>query len=433
MKTIKLNTMTQSGNLNMMALLAIVFLSACGGSSSEVDEHGHEEHEEGESTTVSITQMQAETIGLEVGKIKKMPLSNTVKVTGVLQLFPQDRAEISPLIGGNVKSIHVIEGDEVKKGQLLATLQHPDFITMQQEFQMKHNSLNYLKLEYERQEKLYNEKVSSAKDYQAAKSQYLSTQAEVNGLKVKLEMLGLNVQNIMEGEMYFTVPVTSPISGYVHLVNVNIGEFASTQMGRMQVMFEITDNSRLHADFRVYEKDIYKVETGQQIYFTVANQPGIVLNATISSVGQAFEDDPRSVHVHAHIKNPYHKLLPGMYIEGRIATDSQKVMAVPEEAIVTEGESAFIFMQIEEEEENAHEVAESHSHAENEEGDKEHGHEELGEKLTFKKVKVVRGIHNAGYVEVKLFESLPENALFAFVGAYTLSSEMIKGELEHEH
>jgi membrane fusion protein, heavy metal efflux system len=424
MNSLNINIMTQSKILNIMALLAIAFLSACGGGSTTEgeDEHGHGEHEEGESSTVSITRIQAETIGLEVGPLKKIPLSNTVKVTGVLELLPQDRAEVSPLLGGNIKSIHVVEGDEVTKGQLLATMQHPDFIKMQQEYQIKYNSLDYLKLEYERQEKLYGDKVSSAKVYQAAKSQYKSTQAEVNGLKVTLQMLGLDVNKIESGDFFNTIPITAPISGFMHLVNVNIGEFAGPITGRKQVMFEITDNSRLHVDLRVYEKDIYKVKKGQKVYFTVANQPGKTMEATIYSVGKAFEDNAKSIHLHGEINNKNGELLPGMYVEGRIATSDVPVLAVPEDAIVTEGETAFIFMQTK--------AKEGHEEAEGEEG---HAHEEGGEKLTFKKVKIVTGVHDAGYVEIKLLEPLPENALIALVGAYTLSSEMIKGELEHEH
>ena len=120
-----------------------------------------------------------------------------------------------------------------------------------------------------------------------------------------------------------------------------------------------------------------------------------------------------------------------MYVEGRVAVSNNAVLAVPEDAIVTEGETAFIFVQTEGKEEHGHEETKEDEHAH--EGEDEHGHNASDEKLTFKKVKVVPGVHDAGYVEVKLFEALPENSLIVLVGAYTLSSEMIKGELAHEH
>jgi len=409
-------------------LILSVIVTGCGNSNQNTETEAHEEHGESEgheeeSTTVSITEMQAKTIDLEVGELKPRALRNTVQVTGMLELFPEDRAEISPLIGGNMTSIKVVEGDMVKKGQVIAYMENMEIIQMQQELQIKYNSLDYLNLEYERQEKLFKENVSSAKVYQSAKAEYLSVVSAINGLKVKLQMLNLNVEKIMQGKIYPTIPITTPIDGYVHLINVNVGEFADPQMGRKQVMFEITNNTRLHAEFRVFEKDIYKVKKGQKVYFTVANRPDEILEATIHSAGKAFEEDKKSVHFRALIDNPNGELLPGMYIEGKIATENTAVLAVPEDAIVVDGNLACIFVQTEEGEEAQHD-------------EEEEGHDEGhngGEKLFFKKVQVTIGKRDNGYVEIKLFEPLPAGTMVVGKGAYTLSSEMIKGELEHEH
>ena len=97
------------------------------------EEGGHEE--EGEEGVVELTTQQIETIGLETKTLEKRNLGNNIKVTGNLELFPQDMANISPFVGGNVRSIKVIEGDKVRKGEVLAYLEHPDIISMQQEYQ----------------------------------------------------------------------------------------------------------------------------------------------------------------------------------------------------------------------------------------------------------------------------------------------------------
>jgi len=407
----------------------------CANSNSNIESAEHEahvengEHEEGEGNTVSITEMQANTIGLEMGELKPMQLRNTVHVTGMLELFPEDRAEISPLIGGNLTSIKVIEGDKVVKGQVIAYMQNLEIVQMQQDFQTEYNSLDYLKLEYERQERLFKEKVGSAKVYQAAKAEYLSSQSEVNGLKIKLEMVGLNVDKIMEGKIYPNVPITTPINGYVHLINVNIGEFADPQMGRKQVMFEITNNARLHAEFRVYEKDIHRVKKGQKVYFSVANRSDNFLEATIYSIGKAFEDDKKSIHIRALIENSNGELLPGMYLEGKIATNNTAVLAVPDDAIVADGDLSYIFIQTEED----HDDQKSEAGHNDEHAEEDHASDEGSEKLYFKKVAVTAGVYDDGFVEIKLFEPLPESTIVVWKGAYTLSSEMVKGELEHEH
>jgi cobalt-zinc-cadmium efflux system membrane fusion protein len=96
-----------------------------------------------------------------------------------------------------------------------------------------------------------------------------------------------------------------------------------------------------------------------------------------------------------------------MYVEGRIVQDQKRVFAVPEDAIIKEGEQFFIFILVEdgEEEENT---------------------------MKFKMIPVIIGITDLGYVEINLQTENPENIRVVTKGAYTLSSEMIKGELGHD-
>lgn len=404
--------------ITIILCIILAVLVACDNSGNQDVKTGHseegpreEDHGE-ESSTVSITKEQANFIGLELGEIQQKSLGGTIRVTGRLGLYPQDQARISPFIGGNVKAIYVIEGDRVNKGQVLTLLEHPTYIQMQQELQQLSIQLDYLRQEYERKEKLYKEQVSSGREFQKAKSEYLSTGAAFKGLKSKLRLLGVDIVKVLNGGISSSIPIRSPINGYVNDINISIGDYIDPQID----MFVVTDNSRVHVDIRVYEKDIYKVKEGQTVYFTVANQPGMILEAVINSVGQTFEDDPKSIHVHADIENKQGDLLPGMYVEGRIVENERLTDVVPEDAVVTEGGQSYIFVKIEESD-----LADN--------SEMEEGHEEL---LTFAKVEISTGVRDGGFVEIMLSSAL-DSPVIAQKGAYTLSSEMVKGELEHEH
>ncbi len=340
---------------------ASLLLAACGNTSQntqiEVENHeeNHDTHKEN-GQTISLSHQQAENIGLELGKITQMNMGENVEVTGELSLFPQYRARVSPFVGGNVKAVYVIEGDKVKKGQILALLEHPDFIQMQQDLQAKFSQLDYLEQEYKRNETLYNEQVGSGQEYQKAKAEYLSTSSEVNGLKTKLKLLRLNADEIINGKIYEAVPVKAPINGFVHEISIALGDYVVPQ----QSMVEITENSHVHVDLWVYEKDVHKIKKGQKVYFTVANQPGKMLEARVHSIEKAFEKNPKSVHVHALIEStPENDLLPGMYVEGRIVVNDRQRTVVPEKAIVTEGGNSFIYMLAEN---DAHETEDNHMH-----------------------------------------------------------------------
>ncbi|MHB1105288.1 MAG: efflux RND transporter periplasmic adaptor subunit [Lutibacter sp.] len=366
--------------------------------SGEVDEH------EGEEGVVEITAQQAETIGLEMQPLEERSLGNTIKVTGQLALFPQDRANISPFVGGNVRSINVIEGDKVNKGQILAYLEHPDIISMQQEFQEKNDELVFLKQDFERKKTLYDKGVSSGKEFQMAQSKFRATTSGVNALKSKLRLLGLNPAKIAEGQIYSAVPITTPINGYVEDVMVSLGDYVAPQTK----IFTVSDNSKLHVDIKVYEKDISKVKKGQQIFFTVASKPNELLKAKVHSIGKTFEIDPKALHVHADMDIKNDDLLPGMYVEGRIVQDEKLAFAVPEDAIIKEGELSFIFI-----------LDEDSIKEEN--------------KMKFKMIPVTVGVTDLGFVEVNLPAAVPKTVKVVTKGAYTLSSEMVKGELEHGH
>jgi cobalt-zinc-cadmium efflux system membrane fusion protein len=306
-------------------------------------------------------------------------------------------------VGGNVRSIKVIEGDKVNKGQVLAYLEHPDIITMQQEYQEKNDELVFLKQDFERKQTLYDKGVSSGKEFQMAQSKFRSTTSSVNGLRSKLRLLGISTDQVLQGQIYSAVPITTPISGYVDEVMISLGDYVAPQTK----MFMVSDNSEIHVDFKVYEKDIRKVKQGQEIYFTVASKPDKLLKAKIHAIGKTFETDPKALHVHADVHNEDKELLPGMYVEGRIVQDQKMVFAVPEDAIIKEGEQSFIFIL-------------------DVDGEKEEN------KMKFKMIPVNVGISDLGYVEINLPTEIGQDVKVVTKGAYTLSSEMIKGELGHD-
>lgn len=395
--------------LLMAAFMSVVLLtgSCTSSDSSSAEEAGlsedHDEHEEGPLNEVTITAEQAEVLGLTTGLVMQKSLGNNIKVNGFLDLYPQDQAKVNTFIGGNLSNIYVVEGDKINKGQILARLEHPDYIQMQQELQQSVSELDYLKTDFERKEKLYEEEISSGREYQKARSEYYSTLSKINGLKAKLKLLNLNVTKVAAGVLFPTVPVVSPIDGFVGEVYVSIGDYAEPGVN----MFYITNNTKTHVDFRIYEKDIYRIKVGQKAYFTIANKPGELIEAHIRNIGRTFEDDPKAIHVHADIDSKVTtNLLPGLYVEGRIIENERMMSVLPEEAIVTEGSRSFVFIKT--------------------------THKNNDGKLTFAVKDVTTGVEDAGFVQITFAEPLPEGTEVVFNGAYMLSSELIKGELEHD-
>ena len=133
----KKNNNMVSKKINLKSIIGIILMSilisACNSSSNtnHEDEHLHDDHEE---NMVTLTQNQMDAINLEMAIVEEKNMNLDIQVNGTIELPPQHIADISPIMGGIVKNIFVIEGDRVKKGQVLATLQHPDFIQLQEDY-----------------------------------------------------------------------------------------------------------------------------------------------------------------------------------------------------------------------------------------------------------------------------------------------------------
>jgi cobalt-zinc-cadmium efflux system membrane fusion protein len=402
-------------SLIILVIPILFFIQNCGSTIKE--EPKEDEHSESKET-VKITEAQMKAVDIRLGRYEKRNLRNTVKASGVLELPPQNKANVSAMLGGTIKSILVIEGDFVKEGATLALLEHPQFVELQQKYLETLNDFRFLKQDYEREKKLYSENISSGKEFQRTEADYRSMSSKLNSLKAKLEMLGLNISEVENGSISTTIPIKAPIHGYVRKIEVNIGTYVEPQ----REMFEIVDNHHIHIDLLVYENDISKIKKGQKVNFKVSNLQGKELQAKIFAVGKAFEDDLKAVRIHAEIENQDDNLIPGMYVDGRIVVDDYEANSLPETALIREGESSFIFVKTDEDSDETEGHNDSEEHDTNEDTH-----------FNFKKVSVKTGATDNGFTEVIPLEDLSENALVVVYGAYYLDSEMSKGETVHHH
>ena len=412
---------------------ALVGFASCNTENTEEahDEHEHDEH--GGESVVKLNQQQQQALGLKLGIFEMRNLTTVVKANGELAVAPENKADITPIIGGNVKFIKVFIGDKVRKGQVLAVLEHPDYISLQEDFAAVANNLIFLEQEYKRQEELYNNKVGAGKDFQKAKAEYNTAKAKYEGLKSRLRLLNLSPDQVKNGKISSTINIVSPISGFVNELNIKIGTYVDAK----DKIFEITDNNAIHADFMVYEKDVYLLQEGQKIHFTVSNRPNDEFTATLFAIGKKFDPNTRAIHVHANIDGDTKGLIPGMYISGHLHTNEDYTKTLPNDAIVSEGTKSYIFIvDNDEEEHEADEHAEGeteiHEDHENHKGHDEHEMHE-SESTTFKMIEVITGKKDDGYTEVRLLDSLPENTQIVMNVAYYLLSDMKKEETEHEH
>lgn len=312
---------------HIYSILFLLVILSCGNNEKET-EVSIETQSHQEEVVVSTSQFESENMVL--GELSMQDFNETVMSTGFIDVPPSSRASVTTFMEGYIKNTPLLVGDEVKKGQLLVTLENPEFVELQQNYLEVSNQLIYLKSEFERQETLYKENITSQKNYLKAESDYKSNLAHYNGLKQKLKMLSISPQNVENGNISSTINLYAPIAGSITKVNVSNGSFVSASTE----ILEIVNTNHIHLELMVFEKDILKISKEQPINFKVPEASNNVYSAEVYLVGTSIDPTNRTIKVHGHIEDDKNSpFVTGMFIEAQIITGASKGNALPKEAV----------------------------------------------------------------------------------------------------
>ena len=293
----------------LLILLAMVMVISCGNDKKS-------DKEENAASEKVETEKGEEEVDADADPAPDLSKTvNVVRVTGTLALDPQNRAEVSPIASGVVRCITTREGIRVRRGQVVAYIENTQIVELQRQYLTAVNELSAAKTELARQHTLMKQEAGVLKTLQQAESAYAIANAQVVGIGRQLSQLGVNPSSISAGKLTTLIPVTSPISGIVGKVKISMGSFVDISTSLMTVV----NNVNLHCDLKVFEKDLPKVRIGQMVKLTLTNAPEVTFRAKIYDINSVFDNDSKSVTVHARIiDHPATKLLPDMFINGVI-------------------------------------------------------------------------------------------------------------------
>lgn len=314
---------------------AILVVIGCKDKTATVIEDAHDEANE---NLIELTDAQLNQTEIIIGKVEKRKIGHEITVNGMIDVPPQGNISVTVPYGGFLKYTAMLPGSRIKKGQIVATVENPEFIDFQREYLEALANNDYLKADFERQQTLNNERVTSTKVFQKAKSGYLTNKANIQALESKLRLIGINPATVKNGTISSVVNVYSPINGVVKEVYINTGKYFNPQ----DVIMDITDASDLHVELKVYEDDIPLIRNGQRIRFRLANAPEKWMEAEVFLIGNNVRED-RSITIHGHLKEHIEDLLPGMFVNAKIEVDTNQVYAIPEDAIVRFEGNAYVF------------------------------------------------------------------------------------------
>lgn len=402
-------------NIIILILLS-VFLTSCGKSEkAEEPKEKTEEHSEHESSEFAeLTQEQMNAVGISLGQIEMKELTSVVKANGGLSVPNNNKASATSLYGGVIKTLNVQVGDFVKKGQVIATIANPEFIQLQEDYLTTGSRITFAEQEYRRQRELFDNDAGAKKNLQNADSELKTLRTKRASLQRQIQMMGISPGNVSNQNLRTGLAVTAPISGTISNILLQIGSYINVS----SPVAEIVDNSSLHLDLQVFEKDLPSIKVGQKIHFTLTNNPVEEYDAEVYSIGTAFENQSKTIPIHCKVKGNKNGLIDGMNATAVISLDNKLMSAVPNTAITSADGKDYIFL-----------VSDKKTEDHKDEKSQEKHNEKT---VNFERIEVVKGTSEMGYTAITPVKSIPEGTKIATKGAFFINAKLTNSG-EHEH
>lgn len=293
-----------------------------------------------DENVVTLTDAQLKNAPVVTTVLSLQKISSVLKLNGMIDVPPQNLVSVSIPLGGYLKSSSLLPGKPVSKGQVIAVIENPQFIQLQQDYLMAKSKNHFAQLDYNRQKTLNQSQATSDKVMQQAQSEMNSQKILMNSLAQQLRLININPGSLNSGNIQKSVPVYSSINGFVSKVNVNIGKYVNPS----DVLFELINPDDIHLNLKVYEKDLANLKKGQRFAAYTNAEPDkkyygeiLLISKDVNPGGWA--------EVHCHFEKYDQSLVPGMYMNAEIETSTSFSNAVPEESIVNFEGKDFVFVE----------------------------------------------------------------------------------------
>ena len=319
--------------LVMLALFAIqVSCKKTEPKTGDIKGNEHDAHKN--KLIINITNEQRELIGLKTETLNRKVVSHHLNATAKIQFNANKLFHIGPRIKGRVVAIFADLGDDIMEGKKLAILDSIELGEARTKLIKTKTKMEVAHTNYERGKKLWEKKISSEKEIHKARGDYFIAKAEFEAAENKLHLLGFSEDDIRstisQSHTKVHFPILSPYKGTVIEKHITLGALTNPE----ETLFVMADLDALWIVLNIYEKDLVKINLGQEAEVKVSAFPDEEFKGQISYISNVVEEATRTVKVRVVINNSKRMLKPGMFATAQIATsDPQEIFTVPLSAI----------------------------------------------------------------------------------------------------
>jgi cobalt-zinc-cadmium efflux system membrane fusion protein len=322
-----------------------------GGKKKGAEEHAQEKDHGEERITPPAAALQ--TVSFKTVTVQRRGLEQEIRATAVIRPNENRLAHVSPRIPGKAIEVKAVLGDPVEPGQTLAELDSLELGEKKAAFLQARTNLDVARRNYEREERLFKQKISSEKEYLEAKGEFERSQAASQAAREALRLVGLadaEIEKITwggKGHPLSHFPLVAPFAGTAVEKHITIGELIKPD----DKPYTIVDLSTLWILLDIYEKDLGRISLGAETRLAVDAYPGELFQGKVTYVSNLLDETTRTAQARVEIPNPDHKLKPGMFVMATIAVPvpgATAVLAIPNAAVQRIRDKPVAFVQEEE-------------------------------------------------------------------------------------
>jgi cobalt-zinc-cadmium efflux system membrane fusion protein len=345
--------MAHSSTLTKTIALGFVvaYLASCGGSpasDAESTSNAADDHEvgsEAEFEDILLTAEEMEAIQLATDTARIRTLASELSAMGRILANQHRTAIVSYPFTARVARIDVTVGAWVESGQQLVVLQSEEVGAATSEFYKAGADFRLAQLDHERESQLYESGVGARKNSLAAEAALRVAEANLDAAEKKLHVLGFSEEEITvltdSHQVNPVIALYAPIAGKVVSNTVVLGQMVDESTEILTIM----DPRMLWVDAEIYEKDIAKLRTGQDVVISVPAYPNATFSGSITYISDVLDDDTRTITVRTEVPNADNRLKPGMFADVTIELDTNGgAIAVPVDAVLDDEGDRLVFI-----------------------------------------------------------------------------------------
>ncbi|QJQ03457.1 efflux RND transporter periplasmic adaptor subunit [Herbaspirillum rubrisubalbicans] len=402
----KKQTFTIAAIIAIAALVVGITLMKGNGSQGEnakpsahQEEGGHQDNEHSgedkdsdhkEEGTIALDQEQMAAAAIELKTAGAMQITSSLQLPGEIR-FNEDRtAHVVPQVAGIVESVSANLGQKVKKGQVLAVINSSAISELRSELLNAEQRLSLARTAYQREKKLWEQKISAEQDYLQAQSALREAEVAVRNAQQKLRAIGASGSS---GSLN-RYEIRAPFDGTVVEKHLGLGEAVREDANA----FLISDLSSVWAEIIVSPKDMQVVRVGEKVVVQ-ATALSASAQGKISYVGSLIGEQSRTAKAHVVLPNAGEIWRPGLFVNVEVVSDEAQVpVAVAADAIQTVDGKNVVFVRV---------------------------------PGGFAAQEVTLGRASGKFVEIK--SGIDAGTEYAATGSFAIKAELGKGSAEHSH